>query len=246
MATFHTIQMDDPLENREKGSIHDDMFRSATVAQSSLQIRLGFIRKVYGILTAQLLLTTITAALFMFTQPIKEFVQESPGFLLGGVVMSLVLIVALMVKRKETPTNFYLLAAFTLCEAYTIGTVVTFFDQFVVLQAFILTVGTTIALTVYTFQSKKDFSTWGASLFNILWILVLAGFMQILMPSEILHLGIAVAGAVIFSCFIVFDTHMLIHKLSPEEYIVAAINLYLDILNLFLEILKILDAMKRN
>lgn len=66
------------------------------------------------------------------------------------------------------------------------------------------------------------------------------------MPSEILHLGIAVAGAVIFSCFIVFDTHMLIHKLSPEEYIVAAINLYLDILNLFLEILKILDAMKRN
>ena len=66
------------------------------------------------------------------------------------------------------------------------------------------------------------------------------------MPSKMLHLGIAVVGAVLFSCFIVFDTHMLIHKLSPEEYIVAAINLYLDIINLFLEILKILDAMKRN
>lgn len=66
------------------------------------------------------------------------------------------------------------------------------------------------------------------------------------MPSEVLHLGIAVLGAIVFSCFIVFDTHMLIHKLSPEEYIVAAINLYLDIINLFLEILKILDAMKRN
>ena len=36
----------------------------------------------------------------------------SPGFLLVGVIMSLVLIVALMVKRKETPTNFYLLGAF--------------------------------------------------------------------------------------------------------------------------------------
>ena len=41
MATFHAIQMDDPLESRDKGSMHDDMFRSATVAQSSLQIRLG-------------------------------------------------------------------------------------------------------------------------------------------------------------------------------------------------------------
>ena len=59
-------------------------------------------------------------------------------------------------------------------------------------------------------------------------------------------MGIAVLGAIVFSCFIVFDTHLLIHKLSPEEYIVAAINLYLDIINLFLEILKILDAMKRN
>ena len=66
------------------------------------------------------------------------------------------------------------------------------------------------------------------------------------MPSDILYLGMAVAGAIIFSCFIVFDTHLLIHKLSPEEYIVAAINLYLDIINLFLEILKILDAMKKN
>ena len=59
-------------------------------------------------------------------------------------------------------------------------------------------------------------------------------------------MGIAILGAIVFSCFIVFDTHLLIHKLSPEEYIVAAINLYLDIINLFLEILKILDAMKRN
>ncbi len=37
---------------------------------------LGFIRKVYGILTAQLLLTTVTAAVFMFTESIKDFVQQ--------------------------------------------------------------------------------------------------------------------------------------------------------------------------
>lgn len=36
----------------------------------------------------------------------------SPGMLMVGTVMSLGLIIALMVKRKETPTNFYLLGAF--------------------------------------------------------------------------------------------------------------------------------------
>lgn len=54
------------------------------------------------------------------------------------------------------------------------------------------------------------------------------------------------AGALLFSAFIVFDTHILVHKLSPEEYILGAITLYLDILNLFLEILKILGKSNKN
>jgi hypothetical protein len=56
----------------------------------------------------------------------------------------------------------------------------------------------------------------------------------------------AVTGALLFSAFVVFDTHMLMHKTSPEEYIMASINLYLDIINLFIHILRILDAMKRH
>ena len=47
-------------------------------------------------------------------------------------------------------------------------------------------------------------------------------------------------GAALFSLFIIYDTHMLMRRLSAEEYIFAAINLYLDILNLFLHILRIL------
>lgn len=45
----------------------------------------------------------------------------------------------------------------------------------------------------------------------------------------------------LFSLFIIYDTHMLMRRLSAEEYIFAAINLYLDILNLFLHILRILS-----
>ena len=52
----------------------------------------------------------------------------------------------------------------------------------------------------------------------------------------ILHLG-----ALVFSLFIIYDTHMIMRKLSPEEYIFAAINLYLDIINLFLHILRMMS-----
>ena len=39
---------------------------------------------------------------------------------------------------------------------------VTFYDKLVVLEAFVLTLGVTVALTIYTLQSKRDFSSWGA------------------------------------------------------------------------------------
>ena len=69
-------------------------------------------------------------------------------------------------------------------------------------------------------------------------------FSQIFVNSEVLEFVISLGGALLFCGFIIFDTHMIMHKLSPEEYILASINLYLDILNLFLYILRILEAAK--
>ena len=92
--------------------------------------------------------------------------------------------------------------------------------------------------------------------------------MQIFFPTEMMDMGISIAGksffklatfylwcsstwynsflgAVVFSLFIIYDTHMIMRRLSPEEYIFAAINLYLDIINLFLHILKMLSRDQR-
>lgn len=44
---------------------------------------------------------------------------------------------------------------------------VTFYDQVIVLQAFGLTMATVVALTVYTFQSNRDYSTWAARYVDI-------------------------------------------------------------------------------
>lgn len=233
-------------EGRGSGVKDDIEDVSNTVALAPLNVRLGFIRKVYGILSFQLLLTVVISAFFMYNETAKHFVQGIPNLLFIGMIASIGLVIALGVKRLESPTNMYLLIAFTISEAYTIGTVVTFYDQAIVIQAFVLTMATVIALTMYTFQTKKDYSTSSALLFSLLWILILGGIMQMFIHNEVMELCLAIFGALLFAGFIVVDTHMLLHKLSPEEYILAAINLYLDIINLFLQILKILNAAKRN
>lgn len=58
-------------------------------------------------------------------------------------------------------------------------------------------------------------------------------------------------GAVLFGVYLVFDTQIMLggrHKyaISPEEYIFAALNLYLDIVNMFLYILSMLNEGRRN
>ena len=85
--------------------------------------------------------------------------------------------------------------------------------------------------------------------------MIFASVLQVFFPTEMLDFGISIAGklsitnavnsttqgALVFSLFIIYDTHMIMRKLSPEEYIFAAINLYLDIINLFLHILRMMS-----
>ncbi|XP_054844306.1 protein lifeguard 4 [Eublepharis macularius] len=226
-------------------SIEDDFNYGSNVASASVHIRMAFLRKVYSILSVQVFLTTVTAAVFLYSTTIRTFVHESPSVLLLSLLGSLAMIVALALYRHQHPLNLYLLFGFTLLEALTIGIAVTFSEVYVVLQAFILTTAVFLALTVYTLQSKKDFSKAGAGLFACLWILLLSGFLRLFFYSEVVELVFAAAGALLFCGFIIYDTHLLMHKLSPEEYILAAINLYLDIINLFLHLLRLLEAFNK-
>ncbi|XP_038551103.1 protein lifeguard 4-like [Micropterus salmoides] len=86
----------------------------------------------------------------------------------------------------------------------------------------------------------------GAGLFACLWILIIASFMRFFFNSDSTELIMSGAGALIFCGFIIYDTNLLMKQLSPEEHILASINLYLDIVNLFLHILRLLDSMKKH
>ncbi|MEE6480439.1 hypothetical protein FKM82_012569 [Ascaphus truei] len=232
-------------ESYPRSSIEDDFNYGTNVASASIQIRMDFLRKVYSILSIQVLLTTVTAAVFLYFDSIRTFVHESPALLLISVIGSLGTVIALTIYRHKYPVNLYLLFGFTLLEAVTVAIAVTFYEVAVVIQAFILTTAVFLGLTAFTFQSKRDFSKFGAGLFAGLWILILAGFLRLFFHSELVEVAIAAGGALLFCGFIIYDTHLLMHKLSPEEHILASINLYLDIINLFMHLLRLLEAINK-
>ncbi|KAL9711506.1 hypothetical protein Ac2012v2_004576 [Leucoagaricus gongylophorus] len=148
-------------------------------------------------------------------------------------------------KRHSPPWNFALLSTFTLMEAFTLGVVVAFFDNILVLQALLITLGVFLGLTLFTFQSKYDFSGMGPFLFGALIALVMTGFIGMIFPfSRTMDLIFAIGGCLIFSGYIVYDTYMINKRLSPDEYIMGAISLYLDFINLFLNILRLLNDLQ--
>ncbi|KAF1454835.1 Protein lifeguard 4, partial [Pygoscelis antarcticus] len=207
---------------------------------------LAFLRKVYSILSIQVLLTTVTSAIFLYSTGVQAFVHERPALLLISGFGSLAIIVALTLYRHQHPVNLYLLFGFcSLNDSLLLLFIVSFYDVSIVLQAFTLTTAVFLGLTAYTLQSKRDFSKFGAGLFACLWILIFSGFLRLFFYSETIELVFAAAGALLFCGFIIYDTHLLMHKLSPEEYILAAINLYLDIINLFLHLLRLLEAFNK-
>ncbi|KAF7721051.1 hypothetical protein EC973_005516 [Apophysomyces ossiformis] len=229
------------------GSQHDDDMFKETVANSPLEIRMQFVRKVYSILAVQLFGTSILSAAYMYNNNIKSWVQTNPWLLYVSLFASLGTLFLLMWKARSTPLNYGLLALFTLMESHLVGTVVTFYDKTIVLQALIITFGVFVALTLFTLQSKWDFSGLAPILFVGIWILILAGLVQMFIPfSKGFELALAIAGVVIFSGYIIFDTYLIFNRFSPEDYIMASVSLYMDIINLFLRILQILSAMQRD
>lgn len=116
-----------------------------------------------------------------------------------------------------------------------------------VLMAVGLCAAVCFGLTMFAFQTKWDFTILGGGLFVALIILVIFGIVAIFIPSRVVTLVYASLGALLFSVYLVYDTQLMMggkHKysISPEEYIFAALNLYLDIVNIFLFILTIIGA----
>ncbi|KAL5359472.1 inhibitor of apoptosis-promoting Bax1-domain-containing protein [Aspergillus floccosus] len=231
----------------EDDNVPDDFKFGGTVAEGTLPIRMQFIRKVYAILTVQLLLTTIMSSLSFFSEGYRHWIQGNFWLMMVSVFGALGFMLVTYWKRKSYPANLLFLSGFTILEAYSISVVVSFYDARVVVQALVLTLGMFVALTLFACQTKYDFTNWMPYLFGALWFLILFGFVAAFMPrSSTVELIYGAVAALIFSGYILVDTQMIMRHYHVEEEIAASISLYLDILNLFLAILRILNNQNNN
>ena len=110
------------------------------------------------------------AIIGIFTlESVKAYSHGHPElWILAMVIMfvSLITLACCEGVRRKTPHNFIFLALFTLAEGFMLGTVTARYRADEVLMAVGVCAAITLALTIFAFQTKIDFTAMGGKFFN--------------------------------------------------------------------------------
>uniref|UniRef100_A0A665U0Q6 Transmembrane BAX inhibitor motif containing 1a n=1 Tax=Echeneis naucrates TaxID=173247 RepID=A0A665U0Q6_ECHNA len=219
-------------------------FAASGSGWDSLSIRHAFIRKVYLVLASQLMVTAAIVAVFTFVEPVRYFVQRNQAIYWASYAVYIVthlVLVCCKGPRRKFPWNVILLFLFVSGGIW---------GSKAVFLALGITAVVCIAVTVFCFQTKVDF-TKCQGLFCVLGIVVfVTGIITTIVLSFKyilwLHMLYAALGAISFTMFLAYHTQLLIgnrkHSISPEEYVFAALSIYVDIIQIFLFLLQIIGA----
>ncbi|XP_076826330.1 protein lifeguard 1 [Brachyhypopomus gauderio] len=215
---------------------------------SEAAIRRGFVRKVYLTLLVQLLITIGIICAFLYWDTLRTWTIKTSWFNFTMMAVTLVLIIVLSCCgdiRRKVPLNFIFLGLFTIAEGLLLGSVTVFYNAEAVLWAVSATALVSFALSVFAVQSKWDFTAATGSLWVICWTLISFGLLCAILRSQYLYIAYASLATLVFSIYLVVDTQLMLGKkhkysISPEEYIFAALNLYIDIVVIFLMLLQLI------
>jgi modulator of FtsH protease len=89
--------------------------------------------------------------------------------------------------------------------------------------------------------TKKDFGFMGKFLFIGVVMLIIAGVANLFFQVPALSLAISAIAVLIFSAYILYDISQIVHG-GETNYVMATLNLYLDIYNIFISLLRLLMA----
>ena len=221
-------------------------------AASATQVRTGaeratLVRRTYGLVFLSVIVTILGVA-FAVTQPVlQDAVIQHPFIAFACLFAPLI-----MAQRSARvfPQNLILTFLFTFIEGIFIAPFLAFAESRtpgIIGQAGILTLSTFGVLSLYAAVSKRDFSAWRSFFMVGLWVLIATSLMNMFFQSAVASLWIAGATVLVFSGLLLFDTWRLLRsgQYGPDDYVPAAVNIYLDLLNMFLAIVRLLGGGRR-
>ncbi len=226
-----------------------------SLSQEEIKSQSAFITKVYGWMSLALAITAVVA-MFTASTPAMQQLIFGNRFVLIGLFIGEILLVTFIsgiIGNISGALATLLFVAYSILNGLTLSAIFLIYTGASISSTFFATAATFGAMSLYGYTTKKDLTTWGNILFMALIGLVIASLVNMFVSSEALYWIITYAGIIIFVGLVAYDTQKL-KEMSLAGFqsadaerkgaILGALALYLDFINLFLMLLRLLGRRK--
>lgn len=225
--------------------------QSRTYIESISTVEADFMQKVYLWMTFALTLTGFVAYRTTQSDFLLELIFSSSFGFIGLILVELALVfwISSGIQRMSSNMAIGLFLLYSVLNGMTLSVLLIAFTGASVASTFLITAGMFGAMSIYGYTTKQDLSSWGNLLFMALIGLILASVVNIFLQSSGLYWLISYIGVLVFVGLTAYDTQKIKQlaaqvivesEVGRKVAILGALTLYLDFINMFIFMLRIL------
>ncbi len=218
------------------------------------QAQATFISKVYAWMSAALLVTGITAMMTASNEALMNIIFSSTYVFYALIIgeIALVWYLSSRIQSMSAQTATYLFIAYSVLNGLTLSVIFVVYTGASIATTFFISAGTFTIMSAYGYYTKRDLTSIGRILTMALIGIIIAFIVNMFVESTMTAKIINYVGVLIFVGLTAYDTQKLKEIYAgdsgSEEFrklsIMGALTLYLDFINLFLLLLRILGGRK--
>ena len=229
---------------------------SVPIRQTQTQTQVlvnSFVRSVYNWMAIGLALTGFVAYYVSNSQSMQNIIFGNPMVFYGLIIgeLAMVFYLSARVNKMQASTATALFVLYAALNGATLSAVFLAYTKSSIASTFFVCAGTFVAASVYGWTTKKDLTSFGSFLFMGLIGIIIASVVNIFLKSSGMTMIISYIGVLLFTGLTVYDTQRLKNMAlaQPADLeagvvrkgaIMGALSLYLDFINLFLMLLRIM------
>ncbi len=215
-------------------------------------------RKVYVKMTLGLLLTALTSWLVISNEAIMSLFINVNGYEAGPTTLlwvlcfaelALVFILSMAINKLSSPMAAFLFYVYALINGITLTPIFLIYTMSSIALTFFVTAGVFLAMSIYGYTTKSDLTKFGTYMVMALIGLIVCTIINIFWANSVMDWIISFAGVAIFIGLTAWDTQK-IKQMAQETdeanasklATLGALSLYLDFINLFLYLLRLLGS----
>jgi FtsH-binding integral membrane protein len=224
--------------------------RTQTQAQTLVN---GFIRSVYNWMAVGLGMTALVAFMIAGSPSILNAIFKNPVIFFGLIIGELILVftISSRINRMQASTATALFVLYSVLNGATLSFIFIAYTSTSITSTFLVCSGTFVACSIYGMATKRDLTSLGGFMTMGLIGIIIASVVNMFLKSSGMNMIISYIGVLVFVGLTAYDTQKLktMALTQPADAdagvirkgaILGALSLYLDFINLFLMLLRIL------